>query len=336
MYLLRREFWQDFAVHVYLFGKDSRLTVVSKSVFLNWPAYQKLQQHGSGVKVLSSLVLALHNNPWLCDCCLRGLVQFVKSISLPIILVNLYLMCRGPVSKAGQLFHETELSACVKPQISTPSVNVTIHVGQNVTLQCLAQARPLPTITWIYPLSMWREFLTVHGILLEWFAVADTPEEKWFTLYIASDEALKKEVVHMGPGINTYTVDDLLPGTKYEACLSLGCQSPHQGQCVVFVTGRAQGGLEDRERLLHVTVVLYTVLLAVPVGAYVWAAQAPGSCREWGLHCCPLHRKALRCPHAVPQHRDGSCRDHIAVCEDGPGHRNAEGDEENGGKGDSG
>lgn len=177
---------------------------------------------------------------------------------------------------------------------------------------------------------------TVHGILLEWFAVADTPEEKWFTLYIASDEALKKEVVHMGPGINTYAVDDLLPGTKYEACLSLGGQPPHQGQCVVFVTGRAQGGLEGRERLLHVTVVLCAVLLTVPLGAYVWAAQAPGSCREWGLHCCPLRRKALRCPHAVPQHRDGSCRDHIAVCEDGPGHRDAERDEENGGKKDSG
>nr|XP_036858959.1 leucine-rich repeat, immunoglobulin-like domain and transmembrane domain-containing protein 2 isoform X1 [Manis javanica] len=406
----------------YLDLSSNRLTVVSKSVFLNWPAYQKLQQHGCGVKILSSLVLALHNNPWLCDCRLRGLVQFVKFISLPIILVNPYLMCRGPVSKAGQLFHETELSACVKPQISTPSINVTIHVGQNVTLQCLAQARPLPTITWIYPLSMWREFdgllrgkhlapmltistaedtalsglvipaahlvdrgnytcvasnsigrstlvislhvqpaqapsathsllslsegntyidlrvvkQTVHGILLEWFAVADTPEEKWFTLYIASDEALKKEVVHMGPGINTYAVDDLLPGTKYEACLSLGGQPPHQGQCVVFVTGRAQGGLEGRERLLHVTVVLCAVLLTVPLGAYVWAAQAPGSCREWGLHCCPLRRKALRCPHAVPQHRDGSCRDHIAVCEDGPGHRDAERDEENGGKEDSG
>ncbi|KAK2497204.1 hypothetical protein MC885_006811, partial [Smutsia gigantea] len=362
------------------------LQVVSKSVFLNWPDYQKLQQPGCGVKILSSLVLALHNNPWRCDCRLRGLVQFVKFISLPIILVNPYLMCQSPVSKAGQLFHETELSACVKPQISTPSVNVTVHVGQNVTLQCPAQARPLPTIAWIYPLSMWREFYmliistaedtalsglvipaahlvdrgnytcvpsnssgrstlvislhvqpgqvpayidlrvvkqTVHGILLESPAVADTPEEKWFTLYIASDEALRKEVVHMGPGINTYAVNDLLPGMKYEACLSLGGQTPHQGQCVVFVTGRAQGGLEGQEGLLHITVVLCAGLLVVLVGTQVWAAQAPGSCREWGLPCCPLCRKALRCPHAVLQHWDSSYREHIE------GHRDAEGDEEN-------
>nr|XP_012620170.1 leucine-rich repeat, immunoglobulin-like domain and transmembrane domain-containing protein 2 [Microcebus murinus] len=391
----------------YLDLSSNRLTVVSKSVFLNWPAYQKRRQPGCGAEVPSSLVVALHSNPWVCDCRLRRLVQFVKSVTLPVILVNSYLICQGPPSKAGQLFHETELSACMKPQISTPSANVTIWVGQNVTLRCLAQASPSPTIAWTYPLSMWREFdvltsptaegaarseltipaahlvdsgnytcvasnligrsalvislrvqpapalpaprslsppseasayvdlrvakQTVHGILLEWLAVADTPQEEWFTLYVASDEALRKEVVHIGPGVNTYAVDDLLPATKYEACLSLGAQPPSQGQCVVFVTGRDGGGLEARERLLHVTVVLCAVLLAVPVGAYAWAAQSPCSCSEWGLRCCPRRRKAPRCPRAAPQ-----CRDLPAVCEDSEGHVDPEeGDEEKEGEGDS-
>ncbi|XP_012323950.2 leucine-rich repeat, immunoglobulin-like domain and transmembrane domain-containing protein 2 [Aotus nancymaae] len=388
----------------YLDLSSNRLIVVSKSVFLNWPAYQKPQQPGCGAKIISSLVVALHDNPWVCDCRLRGLVQFVKSITLPVILVNSYLICRGPLSKAGQLFHETELSTCMKPQISTPSANVTIRVGQNVTLRCLAQASPSPTIAWTYPLSMWREFdvltsstgedtalselvipaahlvdsgnytctasnsigksalvislhvqpaqtlpaldslsipsegsayidlrvvkQTVHGILLEWLAVADTPEEEWFTLYVASDEAIRKEVVHIGPGINTYAVDDLLPGTKYEACLSLEGQPPHQGQCVVFVTGRDGIGLEARERLLHVTVVLCVVLLAVPVGAYAWAAQGPCSCSKWVLRCCPHRRKAPSCPHAATPCRDGSFREHPAVCDDGEGHRDTEGDKE--------
>ncbi|XP_029771603.1 leucine-rich repeat, immunoglobulin-like domain and transmembrane domain-containing protein 2 [Suricata suricatta] len=388
----------------YLDLSSNRLTVVSKSVFLNWLAYQKPNQPGYGAKIHSSLVLALHDNPWLCDCRLRGLVQFVKSISIPVILVNSYLMCQHPLSKAGQLFHETELSVCMKPQISTSNASVIIPMGQNVTLRCLAQASPSPTIAWTYPLSMWREFdvltsstaedtalselvipaahlvdrgnytcvasnsigrstlvislqvqpaqtlpaphspfsplddnayvdlrvvkQTVHGILLEWFVVSNTPEEKWFTLYIASDEMLRKEVVHIGPGINTYGVEDLLPSTKYEACLSLGGQPPHRGRCVVFVTGRDHGELEERERLLHITVVLCAVLLAVPVGAYVWAAQASCSCREWGLLCCPHRRKTPRCPRAAPQHRDCSYREHIAVCEDGLGHRDNEGVEE--------
>lgn len=142
----------------YLDLSSNRLTVVSKSVFLNWPAYQKCRQPGYTGEVLSSMVLALHDNPWICDCRLRGLVQFFRSISLPFILVNSYMICQGPLSKAGQLFHEIELSVCMKPRISTSRVKVTIQVGQNVTLRCLAQARPSPTIAWTYPLSMWREF----------------------------------------------------------------------------------------------------------------------------------------------------------------------------------
>ncbi|XP_043333221.1 leucine-rich repeat, immunoglobulin-like domain and transmembrane domain-containing protein 2 [Cervus canadensis] len=389
----------------YLDLSSNRLTVVSSNVFLNWPAYQKHRQSGREAEILSSMVLALHDNPWLCDCRLRGLVQFIKSISLPVILVNPYLMCRGPLFKAGQLFHETELSVCTKPQISTPSANVSVQVGQNVTLRCLAQASPSPTVSWTYPLSTWREFdvltsftaedatlselvipaahlvdrgnytclasnslgmstvvislrvqpaqallaphalfspsessayvdlrvvkQTVQGILLEWFAAADTPE-KWFTLYIASDEALRKEVVHVGPGINTYTVDDLLPGTKYEVCLSLGGQPPRQGRCVVFVTGRDDGGLEGRERLLHTSVVLCAALLAVAVGAYAWAAQGPCRCRGWGRRWCLHRRRAPRGPLAVPEHRDDSSRDHTAVGEAGlgPGGDKREGDEQ--------
>lgn len=142
----------------YLDISSNRLTVVSKGVFLNWPVYQKRQQHGCGAVILSSMVLALHNNPWVCDCRLRGLAQFVKSIGPPFILVNSYLICQSPVSKAGQILRETKLGVCMKPNISTPSANVTIQVGKNGTLQCLAQASPLPTIAWKYPLSTWREF----------------------------------------------------------------------------------------------------------------------------------------------------------------------------------
>ncbi|KAH0507562.1 Leucine-rich repeat, immunoglobulin-like domain and transmembrane domain-containing protein 2 [Microtus ochrogaster] len=388
----------------YLDISSNRLTVVSKGVFLNWPAYQKGQQHDCGADIVCSTVLALHNNPWVCDCRLRGFVQFIKSIGPPLILVSSYLICQSPVSKAGQLLHETELSVCMKPNISTPSVNVTIQAGKNGTLKCLAQASPSPNITWKYPLSTWREIdvsassiaedtilsqlvipaahvidhgdytcmasnsigrsslvisvhiqpvqakpalhslsissegsiyvdlrvvkQTVHGILLEWLTVPSLPEEPWFTLYIASDEAPRKTVIHIGPGINTYTVDDLLPATEYKACLSLRSQPPDQGQCVVFVTGKDSGGLEDRERLLHVTVVLCVVLLTVPVGAYVWAAQGPYNCCEWCLGCCSLHKKAFRGPQATPQCKDSSFKDLPAVCEDGDGHRVMEGIEE--------
>ncbi|KAL0615885.1 Leucine-rich repeat, immunoglobulin-like domain and transmembrane domain-containing protein 2 [Plecturocebus cupreus] len=49
----------------YLDLSSSRLTVISKSVFLNWPAYQKPWQPDCGAKIISSLVVALHDNPWV-------------------------------------------------------------------------------------------------------------------------------------------------------------------------------------------------------------------------------------------------------------------------------
>ncbi|KAM7074198.1 leucine-rich repeat, immunoglobulin-like domain and transmembrane domain-containing protein 2 isoform 1-T1 [Molossus nigricans] len=378
----------------YLDLSSNRLTVVSSSVFLNWPAYQKHQRPGSGAKTLSSLVLALHSNPWSCDCRLRGLVQLVKFTRFSVILVDPYLMCRGPLSKAGQFVHETELSACMKPRVSTPSTNVTVQVGHNVTLRCLAQASPSPTIAWTYPLSTWREFdvltsspkeeaavsellipaahpadrgnytcaasnsvgrgaavialhvqpaprslpvpagggayvdlrvvrQTVHGVLLQWLTVADTAEETGFTLHVASEAAPRAEqVVHVGPGIRTYALDGLLPGTRYKACLGPGVQPPHLGRCVVFVTGRDSGGPGARERLLHVSVVLCAVLLTVPVGAYVWAAR--GLCGQGGLRCCPHNRRAPRCPQAAPPHRGDSYGDPSAVCEGGLGPRDTE------------
>ncbi|KAM6156473.1 LOW QUALITY PROTEIN: leucine-rich repeat, immunoglobulin-like domain and transmembrane domain-containing protein 2 [Erethizon dorsatum] len=376
----------------YLDLSSNRLTVVSSSVFVNWLTYQKHRHPACGAEILSSMVLALHNNPWECDCRLRGLAQFVKSISFPIILVNSYLVCQGPLAKAGWLFHEIEPTVCTKPEISTPSANFTIEVGQSVTLRCLAQASPSPTIVWSYPLSTWREFAvltsstmedavlselviwTVHlvdsgnytcvasnavgrsalaiplriqpaqerpagsalstsdvelrvaehtarGVLLEWLAVACTPEEQGFMLHITSEEAGRKEVVHLSPGIHSYAVDDLRPSTKYEACLSPGSRSPRRGPCVVFVTGSAGGGLEG-EHLLHATVVLCTVLLVVPIGAYMWAAQGACSCHQ---RCCPRHRRPPRCPQPGPLCKDGSFRDHAAVCEDGQGHRDLQG-----------
>lgn len=165
---------------------------------------------------------------------------------------------------------------------------------------------------------------TARGVLLEWLMVARTPEQG-FTLHIASYEAGREEVVHLGTGIRSYAVDGLRPGTKYEVCLSPGGQRPRRGPCVVFVTGRDGGGLEGCERLLHATAVLCAVLLALPVGAYVWAAQGACKCREYG---CPRHRRHPGCPQAGPLCKDGSFRDHAVVCEDGQGRRDLQGDGE--------
>ncbi|XP_044516168.1 leucine-rich repeat, immunoglobulin-like domain and transmembrane domain-containing protein 2 [Gracilinanus agilis] len=364
----------------YLDLSFNELTVVSEDVFVQWPMYQRSQQHITGTEGISNVVLALHNNPWMCDCHLKGLVQFLKFIRPPVILMNSYLMCRSPLSKAGQFFYEVELTSCMKPKTSTPNSNITVQVGLNITLSCLAQASPLPNIIWTYPLKKLREFdastsptgedsiqselvipsahltdsgnytcvatnsmgsssisiflhvqprqavpssssylasleehsyiymsitkQTVYGIVLEWYAVTDNPSETWFTLYFGIYEAIKKEIISIGPGINTYWVNDLLPATKYEACISLQSQPPRKDQCIVFITGNDISELEKREKIIHIIVVVCALVLAVPVGMYVCTSEAHFGCLSHCLDRCPQRRNGSRCPGTVIESRD--------------------------------
>ncbi|KAF7652563.1 hypothetical protein LDENG_00095670 [Lucifuga dentata] len=167
----------------YLDLSFNQLTVISKEVFLNWPLYQKLQrletQEGPGEVFLNwplyqklqrletqegpglgPNVLALHDNAWLCDCCLKGFVEFIRSLSPPVILMNSYLACSGPDFRAGKFFHEVELLACMKPIVTTQSSNVSLPQGENLTLSCLTKARPDPAVRWTYGLKIIRGF---HG-----------------------------------------------------------------------------------------------------------------------------------------------------------------------------
>ncbi|XP_074092286.1 leucine-rich repeat, immunoglobulin-like domain and transmembrane domain-containing protein 2 [Macrotis lagotis] len=362
----------------YLDLSFNELAVVSVDIFIQWPMYQKSQQL-SRAEGISNVVLALHNNPWMCDCHLKGLVQFFKFIRPPFILMNSYLMCRGPLSKTGKFFYEVELNSCTKPRTSTLNSNITIQVGFNITLSCLAQASPLPNIVWMYPLKKLREFdvftspigedsiqsellipsahltdngnytcvatnsmgsssilislhvqpplilpsspyltsleehssiymkitkQTVYGIVLEWYAATDNPSETWFTLYFGIFEAVKKEVVSIGPGINTYWMNDLLPATKYEACISLQSQPPRKDQCIVFVTGNDISELEKREKIIHIIVVGCALVLAVPVGMYVCASEAHLGCLGHCLGHCPQRRNGSKCPNTVIENRD--------------------------------
>ncbi|XP_053244210.1 leucine-rich repeat, immunoglobulin-like domain and transmembrane domain-containing protein 2 [Podarcis raffonei] len=350
----------------YLDISSNQLTVISKDVFYNWPVYQKTQQLEKKLDAISNAVLALHDNPWICDCRLRGFVQFIKSISPPIILMNSYLTCSSPKFRAGKYFHEVELNNCMKPLVSPSEPNPTVYVGLNVTLTCLVQASPSPAIWWTYMLKHLRGFnattthisedrikseliipsahlvdegnytctaanflgntsatmtlkvqapraaassfsssvsgensyidvriakQTVYGITLEWYSLTENPGEAWYTLHFGKYDDSKKDMIYIGPGINSYSVNDLLPATKYEVCVTLRNQMPQKGQCIVFVTGSDISELEQREKLIHIIIIVCAMVLAVPAGMYACTTETRFNCMEKCADFCRQSRK---------------------------------------------
>ncbi|XP_028332999.1 leucine-rich repeat, immunoglobulin-like domain and transmembrane domain-containing protein 2 [Gouania willdenowi] len=351
----------------YLDLSFNQLSVMSKDVFLNWPLYQKAEKSWGKEGLVSNVVLALHENPWLCDCRLKGFVEFIRVIGPPIILMNSYLMCSGPSSKANKFFHEIQLKTCMQPMATATEPNITLPLGENATLTCLVKARPDPAIQWMYNLKVIRGFAatethideetvtsqllipslhvvdrglytcmannfignssariilnistpnstallppsipiqspeenfridiriakqTVYGITLEWYAVTENPAETWFTIHFGKYDSPKKEMIYIGPGINSYSVSDLLPVTKYEVCVSLKNHPPREGQCIVFVTGSDISELEQRERLIHIIVIVCAMVLAVPAGMYACTTEARFSCLD---RCVDLWKKS--------------------------------------------
>lgn len=139
---------------------------------------------------------------------------------------------------------------------------------------------------------------TVYGITLEWYAVTDNPAETWFTIHFGKYDSPKKEMIYIGPGINSYSVSDLLPITKYEVCVTLKNRPPREGQCIVFVTGSDISELEQRERLIHIIVIVCAMVLAVPAGMYACTTEARFNCIG---HCTDICKRSRLHGEDVPE-----------------------------------
>lgn len=132
---------------------------------------------------------------------------------------------------------------------------------------------------------------TVYGITLEWHAMTNNPAETWFTIHFGKYHSVKKEMILIGPGINSYSISDLLPVTKYEVCVTLKNHPPREGQCIVFVTGSDISELQQRERLVHIIVIVCAMVLAVPAGMYACTTEARFSCVD---RCVDMWKKRRR------------------------------------------
>ncbi|XP_048843912.1 leucine-rich repeat, immunoglobulin-like domain and transmembrane domain-containing protein 2 [Brienomyrus brachyistius] len=352
----------------YLDLSFNKLNVISRDVFLSSALHHRSEKQGKCEEITASVVLALNDNPWLCDCRLKGFVDFIRSVNLPVILTNLYLTCTGPGFRVGKYFHEVELKSCMKPVATAPVTNLTRPLGFNATLTCLIKGSPDPVVQWTYGLKKIRGFTeiqtqmaedtikselvipslhlaargvytctainiignsstsitvnikslntssallpmnslasaeenasidirvakqTVYGITLEWYAVTENPEETWYTIYFRRIDDAKKEMIYIGPGINSYSVNDLLPATKYEICVSLKNQAPRSSQCVIFMSGSDISELEQREKLIHIIVIVCAMVLAIPAGMYACNTESCLRCLDRCTEECRRNR----------------------------------------------
>ncbi|XP_068593042.1 leucine-rich repeat, immunoglobulin-like domain and transmembrane domain-containing protein 1b [Cebidichthys violaceus] len=137
----------DSTVHIknltYLDLSSNSLTTVPADVLSMWLSVKPSQDADS-----SKLILGLHDNPWLCDCRLYDLVQYQKSPSSSVALIDTRLRCADPESLSGVLFTEAELQRCQGPRVHTAVARVRSSLGNNVLLRCGTVGVPIPELSW--------------------------------------------------------------------------------------------------------------------------------------------------------------------------------------------
>ncbi|XP_069015923.1 leucine-rich repeat, immunoglobulin-like domain and transmembrane domain-containing protein 1b [Embiotoca jacksoni] len=127
----------------YLDLSSNSLTTIPADVLTMWLSVKPSQDSDS-----SKLILGLHDNAWLCDCRLYDLVQFQKSPSSSVALIDTRLRCADPESLSGVLFSDAELQRCQGPRVHTAVARVRSSLGNNVLLRCGTVGVPIPELSW--------------------------------------------------------------------------------------------------------------------------------------------------------------------------------------------
>ncbi|CAN9509171.1 unnamed protein product [Ophioblennius macclurei] len=127
----------------YLDLSSNSLATIPGDVLTMWLSVKPSQDSDS-----SKLILGLHDNPWMCDCRLYDLVQFQKSPSSSVALIDTRLKCADPESLSGVLFTEAELQRCQGPRVHTAVARVRSSLGNNVLLRCGTVGVPIPELSW--------------------------------------------------------------------------------------------------------------------------------------------------------------------------------------------
>ena len=95
--------------------------------------------------------LLLYSNRWSCDCNLRWLVNYIKSIHMEWTNKIQIPRCHAPFQRNQMPFLSVpmHLFAC-HVQMDSSSMKIDVDRGKNITLMCKVQSDPLANITWFF------------------------------------------------------------------------------------------------------------------------------------------------------------------------------------------
>lgn len=108
----------------------------------------------------------LYSNPWNCDCKIRWLVEYIKSVHLNWTDRLQIPRCDTPISWNSPMFPSVDIARFACPVImDSSSININVEKGENLTLMCKVQSDPLANISWYFKDRLLK---TTDGYLIEY------------------------------------------------------------------------------------------------------------------------------------------------------------------------
>ncbi|EPY78064.1 hypothetical protein CB1_001130008 [Camelus ferus] len=254
----------------YLDLSSNRLTTLPPDFLESWSHLVTISSRSLDLSP-RRIILGLQDNPWLCDCHISKIMALSKVADPAVVLLDPLMICSEPERLAGILFQRAELEQCLKPSVMTSATQITSALGSNVLLRCDATGYPTPQLTWSRPESSPVNYTasaskreesalldralpmetnatienlqvvseTKESVILTWNTINTTQNSEVTVLYSKYGEK-DLLLLNADSSKNQVTINGLLPGRQYIACVCPKGMPPQKDQCITFSTDRVE------------------------------------------------------------------------------------------------
>ncbi|XP_067876414.1 leucine-rich repeat, immunoglobulin-like domain and transmembrane domain-containing protein 1a [Heterodontus francisci] len=120
---------------------------------------------------------------------------------------------------------------------------------------------------------------TYHSVSLAWRSPKATNITIFSILYTTFGERDMRRI-NVGPGKTKFTIDGLMPQTKYIVCICIKGLMPRKEQCVIFSTDEVANA-SGTQKLINVVVITVACVIVVPLTLIVCCGALKRRCRKF-------------------------------------------------------